>query len=80
MLYCLNKKNGTILWWNVIPSRSIYNVEIAGEKLVVSSFSSLLVSFKAESGAKAGNYNARQEIKSNPLWLDPLLEPGKETQ
>lgn len=73
VLYCLNKKNGTILWWNTVPSRSFYHLEIIEKKIVVSSFSSLLVCFEIETGEKKGNFDASQEIRSNPLWFDPHL-------
>ncbi|NIM58917.1 MAG: PQQ-binding-like beta-propeller repeat protein [Candidatus Aminicenantes bacterium] len=73
VLYCLNKKNGNILWWQIIPSRSYYCLEISGEKILVSSFSSLLLCFDIETGEKIGEYDAGQEIKSNPLWVAPYL-------
>jgi len=73
VLYCLNKKNGNILWWKIIPSRSFYRLEISGERIVASSFSSLLVCFDIETGAEVGDYDAGQEIKSNPLWVAPYL-------
>lgn len=73
VLYCLNKKNGNILWWKIIPSRSYYHLEISGEKVVVTSLSSLLVCFDIETGEKVGDFNTGSEVKSNPLWLDPYL-------
>jgi outer membrane protein assembly factor BamB len=73
VLYCLNKKNGHILWWKIIPSRSFYRLEISGERIVVSSFSPVLVCFKIETGENVGEYDAGQEIKSNPLWVAPYL-------
>jgi outer membrane protein assembly factor BamB len=73
VLYCLNKKNGHILWWKIIPSRSSYRLEISGERIVVSSFSSVLVCFEIKTGENVGEYDAGQEIKSNPLWVAPYL-------
>ena len=73
VLYCLNKKNGTMLWWNSIPSRSYYRVEIIEQKVVVSSFSPELVCFDVKTGEKKGSFGALQEIKSNPTWLAPFL-------
>ncbi len=73
VLYCLNKKNGHILWWKIIPSRSFYRLEISGERILVSSFSSLLLCFDIETGEKIGEYDAGQEIKSNPLWVAPYI-------
>ncbi|MGB8951419.1 MAG: PQQ-binding-like beta-propeller repeat protein [Candidatus Aminicenantales bacterium] len=73
VLACLNKKSGDILWWKGIPSRSSYDLELCGEKIVVSSSSSLLVFFDAVTGEKAGEYDAGQEIRSNPLWFESYL-------
>ncbi len=73
VLYCLNKKNGHILWWKIIPSRSFYRLEISGERILASSFSSLLLCFDVETGENIGEYDAGQEIKSNPLWVAPYL-------
>jgi len=72
-LYALNKNNGTILWWQVLPSRSLYYPEIIEGKIVVSSFSPTLVCFDIKTGVKKGTYEAGQEVRSNPLWVDPYL-------
>ncbi|UCE20774.1 MAG: PQQ-like beta-propeller repeat protein, partial [Candidatus Aminicenantes bacterium] len=69
VVYCLRKKGGNILWWQMIPSRSFYRLEISGERVVVSSLSSVLMSFDVETGEKAGEFDAEQELQSNPVWL-----------
>jgi len=73
VLHCLKKKSGEVLWWRAIPSPSFYNLGLAGERIVVSSLSPLLVCFDAKSGDQVGTFSASQEIKSNPLWLSPYL-------
>ena len=73
VLYSLSKNNGTILWWQILPSRSLYQLEIIEEKIVASSFSSTLVCFDVRTGEKRGKYEAGQEVRSNPLWLEPYL-------
>ncbi len=73
VLYCMNKKNGTILWWKSAPSRSYYRVEVIDKKVVVSSFSAELVCFDIQTGESKGTFDASQEIKSNPTWLAPFL-------
>lgn len=83
ILYCLDKKNGTILWWRAVPSRSYYQLNRAGEKILVTSLSSLLVSFDLQTGEKVGEFDSGQEIQSNPLWFEPyvlvnLYNPDKE--
>lgn len=73
VLYSLHKKNGSILWWQFLPSRSFYQLEIIEKKIIVSSFSPTLVCFDVKTGERQGKYEAEQEIRSNPLWLDPYL-------
>ncbi len=73
VLYCLHKRNGSILWWRSIPSRSLFPLEIYKDKIVVSSMSSVLVCFDVETGAKVGDFDVGLEMKSNPLWNSPFL-------
>ncbi|MBN1222870.1 MAG: PQQ-binding-like beta-propeller repeat protein [Candidatus Aminicenantes bacterium] len=73
VLYCLNKKNGTILWWNPIPGRSVYPLAIVQKRVIVTSRSSVLVSFDAQTGEKLGAFDAGTEFRSNPLWNEPFL-------
>ena len=75
VLYCLHKRNGTILWWRPIPSRSLFPLEVYKDKIVVSSMSSLLVCFDVETGARVGDFDvgSKIEMKSNPMWNSPFL-------
>ncbi len=73
VLYCLNKKSGTILWWNSVPSRSYYRLEVIGDKIIVSTLSSTIVCFDLRTGEKQGTFDAFEEIKSNPVWFSPFL-------
>ncbi|MFC2165592.1 PQQ-binding-like beta-propeller repeat protein [Acidobacteriota bacterium] len=73
VLYCLNKKNGTIQWWSAIPSRSVYPLVIIEERVVVTSLSSVLKSFNIRTGETVGTFQAEREIRSNPLWVQPFL-------
>jgi len=73
VLYCLHKRNGSILWWRPIPSRSFFPLEVYKDKIVVSSLSSILVCFDVETGARVGDFDVGKEVKSNPLWNPPFL-------
>ncbi len=73
VLYCLNKNSGTILWWNSVPSRSYYRLEVINDKIVASSLSSTVVCFGLRRGEKLGAFDASQQIKSNPVWFEPFL-------
>lgn len=73
VLYCLKKKNGIVLWWANIPSRSFFRPEIIDDRITVSALSPRLVCFDTETGKFAGEYVAPEEIRSNPLWTEPYL-------
>jgi len=73
VLYCLNKKNGTIEWWSAVPSRSVYPLVIIEKRIVVTSLSSVLMSFNTHTGETIGTFEAEREIRSNPLWIQPYL-------
>lgn len=73
ILYCLNKKNGTILWWKSVPARSSYRLTLIESRVVVTSLSNFLVSFDAKTGEKVGEFDASQTIQSNPVWLQSYL-------
>jgi len=73
ILYCLSKKNGTIVWWDTVPSRSFYSLGKIEDRVVVTSLSSVLVSYDIRTGKKIGEFESGQVIQSNPLWLEPFL-------
>lgn len=73
ILTCLDKKNGTIRWWQVVPSRSYYQLRRVGERVLVTSLSSLLVAFDISTGERVGEFKSEQQIQSNPLWLEPYV-------
>ncbi len=73
VLYCLNKRSGDILWWQPLPSHSVFRLELAGDKIVASSYSTQLACYDTETGKKAGDYSAPLDLKSNALWLNPYL-------
>lgn len=73
VVFCLNNKNGTVLWWNQIPARCQYRMELVGNRLLVPSLSSKLECFDIDSGKILGNYETGHEIKSNPLWFNSYV-------
>jgi outer membrane protein assembly factor BamB len=73
VLYCLNKKGGDILWWSVTPSRAFYHLMIIADRIVVTSLSSLLMSFDVKTGEKIGEFQGSEEMRSNPLWCEPYV-------
>lgn len=73
VLYCLDKKGGDILWWSVTPSRAFYHLMIVNDRIVVTSLSSLLMSFDVKTGEKIGEFQGAQEMRSNPMWCAPYV-------
>lgn len=73
VLYCLNRQKGDILWWNIVPSRSAYMMEIVKDRLVVTSMSKVIRCFDTNTGKIIGSHEAGQEVRSNPVWHSPFL-------
>jgi outer membrane protein assembly factor BamB len=73
VLYCLDKKGGNILWWWIAPSRSAYDLEFSADKILITSLSSILFCLDRKTGKEIGRYDAKTEIKSNPLWDNPYV-------
>ncbi len=73
ILYCLNKKNGNIFWWDTVPSRSFYGLEKVENRIMITSLSSLLVTHDIQTGQKVGEFESGQMIQSNPVWFEPYV-------
>jgi outer membrane protein assembly factor BamB len=73
VLYCLKKRGGDILWWWISPSRSAYDLEFSADKVLITSFSPFLFCLDRRTGKELGRYDAKSEIRSNPLWDDPYV-------
>jgi len=73
VLYCIDKKGGDILWWWIVPSRSAYDLEFSADKILVTTLSSILFCLDRKTGKEIGRYDAKAEIKSNPLWDVPYV-------
>jgi len=73
VLYALDKSGGAILWWWIAPSRSSYELAFDGQRVLVTSHSPLLFSLERKSGKVVGKYEAKSEIRSNPVWTEPNL-------
>lgn len=73
VLYALDKKGGTILWWWISPSRSAFPLGLEGPEILETSRSPFLYALDRRSGKAAGSYEAKTEIRSNPAWAAPNL-------
>ncbi len=73
VLYCLDSGDGDIVWWANIPSRKAFDLAIAGDNVVVSTPSALLLAFDARTGKKAGEFKSPADLRANAVWIDPFL-------
>jgi outer membrane protein assembly factor BamB len=73
VLYALDKKKGSILWWWIAPSMSRHDLELDGEKILATSSSPDFYVLDVKSGKTLGKYEAKEEIRSNPVWAEPYL-------
>lgn len=73
VIYALDKKGGDILWWWIAPSRSSFELGFDGQKILATFRSPSLFLLDGKSGKVIGQYTAKSEIRSNPVWVDPNL-------
>lgn len=85
VLYALDKKSGTILWWWISPSRSAFALGLEGPDVLAASRSPYLFALDRKTGKAVGRYEAKTEIRSNPVWAAPnlaiaILDPTAERE
>jgi outer membrane protein assembly factor BamB len=73
VLYALDKKGGNVLWWWISPSKSRHDLEFDEEKVLATSSSPYFYTLDVKSGKTIGKYDAKEEIRSNPVWAEPYL-------
>lgn len=73
VLYCLNKKNGEVLWWQETPNRFGHAPLVVEDRVVAASAAPALIAYQLKSGERVGSFGAGQDIRAAPLWSDPHL-------
>jgi len=73
VLYCLDKNNGTVLWWQETPNRFGHAPLVVGDRVVAAASAPALVAYALKSGERVGAFEAGQDIRATPLWNDPHL-------
>jgi outer membrane protein assembly factor BamB len=73
VLYCLNKGNGTVLWWQETPNRFGHAPVVVEDKVVTAAAAPALVAYSLKSGERVGSFGAGQDIRAAPLWNPPHL-------
>jgi outer membrane protein assembly factor BamB len=73
VVYRLSAKGGSILSWEAIPSRIVYELGAAGSLVLVSSASSVLTALDLRTGERAGQFEASGPLVAGAVWSPPYV-------
>ncbi len=83
VIYFLSRKGGSILSWQAIPSRVVYEPAVAGPTLLVSSAAEALLAFDLKTARRIGQVVTSGTPTAGALWVPPFVilfeespEPG----
>ncbi len=71
VVYRLARRGGSILSWEAVPSRVVYELAAAGPFAIVSSASSTLTALDLRTGKRAGQYQASGPLVTGAVWSAP---------
>jgi len=73
VVYLLSRKGGSILSWEAIPSRVIYELAAAGSLALVSSAAPAIIALDLRNGRRAGQYEAPGPLVAGAVWSPPYV-------
>lgn len=73
VVYVLSRKGGSILSWEVVPSRILYLPVAAGPLVLVSSASPTVMALDLRTGKQAGQYEAPGPLVAGAVWSPPFV-------
>jgi outer membrane protein assembly factor BamB len=73
VVYRLSAKGGSILSWETVPSRVLYELAPAASSVLISSASPDIVALDVKTGQRAGQYNAAGVSAAGALWSSPFI-------
>jgi outer membrane protein assembly factor BamB len=73
VIYFLSRKGGSILSWEAVPSRVVYELAVAGRLLLVSSASPNVAGFDISTGKPVGQHVAFGTLAAGALWVPPFV-------
>jgi hypothetical protein len=73
VVYLLSRKGGSILSWEAIPSRVVYDLAAAGSLALISSASPTVVALDLGTGKRAGQYSAPGPLAAGAVWSPPYI-------
>jgi outer membrane protein assembly factor BamB len=71
VVYLLSRKGGSILSWEAVPSRVVFEPAGAGPLALVSSASPTVVALDLRTGKRAGQYAASGPLVAGAVWSPP---------
>ena len=73
VLYFLSRRGGSILSWEVVPSRVIYELSAAGRLILLSAASPEILLLDLPTGKRIGQYEASSPLAAGALWVSPFV-------
>ena len=73
VVYLLSRKGGSILSWEAVPSRVVYEPAAAGPLALISSASPAIVALDLRTGKRAGQYEAPGSLAAGAVWSSPYV-------
>ncbi|MBP7705855.1 MAG: PQQ-like beta-propeller repeat protein [Candidatus Aminicenantes bacterium] len=73
VVYFLSARGGSILSWETVPSRVVYELAPAGPVVLVSSASPTVVALDPRTGKRVGQYEAPGPLVAGAVWTPPYV-------
>jgi outer membrane protein assembly factor BamB len=73
VVYRLSARGGSILSWEAVPSRIVYELVVAGPYVLVSSASPTVTAIDLRNGKRSGQYEARGALVAGAVWSPPYV-------
>jgi outer membrane protein assembly factor BamB len=73
VVYRLSRRGGSILSWEAVPSRVVYEPAAAGPLVLVSSASPVIFALDLRTGKRTGQYEASGPLVAGAVWSAPYL-------
>jgi len=73
VVYLLSARGGSVLSWETVASRILYEPAAAGPLVLVSSATPDLVAIDLRTGKRAGQYEASGVLAAGAVWSSPYI-------
>ncbi|MFO7733993.1 MAG: PQQ-binding-like beta-propeller repeat protein [Candidatus Aminicenantes bacterium] len=80
VVYFLSRRGGSILSWELVPSRVVHEPAAAGTVLIISSASPRLSALDLKSGKRLGEHLTSGLLSAGALWVSPLVVAVEEDE